>query len=417
MESNGHIQRERDQRAVVLFVDDDPLVLQGLRRQLRPLRRTLELLFATSGEEALAVMDEAKVDVLVADLRMPGMDGASLLEVVKERHPATMRVVLSGQASEEATMRVLRTAHQFLDKPCDVRQLYAVLQRAIFVKKLMNSPRLQALVAGMESIPSLPEIYTRIQELLEDPDCSVEEVARLVGQDVAMSAKLLQLVNSAFFGHYRPVETPEKAVHLLGLETVKALVLSIHLFSQLELDPSYPLSIRAVWRHSLWVGSTAKHLCHAEGLDEAKADCAFLAGLLHDVGKAILAANLPEDHLRAIEMARKEGELYRAEQRVFGAGHPEVGAYLLGLWGLPGPAVEVVAYHHRPHCYPATSFDPFTAVYVANILDHQLGATPGQPGASTQLDMAYLERIGCDERVGRWTETAREFLPEDRDEG
>ncbi len=407
------------EKRCVLFVDDDRLVLEGLKRQMRPLRKRFRLLFANSGEEALSILAEEEVDVIVTDLRMPGMDGASLLEEVKERYPGTMRVVLTGQASQEATMRVLKAAHQFLDKPCEAKRLYAVLDRALFIKRLMNHPPLEALVGGMETLPSLPESYARIERLLEDPESSVDDVAEVVAQDVAISAKLLQLVNSAFFGHFQQVDSPQKAVHLLGLETVKSLVLSLHLFSQLNRGEDLPISVEGVWEHSLWVAATAKGLTLAEGLGETEADCAFLAGLLHDVGKVILAINLPERYRESVSGVPPFGDgLYQAEREGFGVGHPEVGAYLMGLWGLPGPVIEAIAYHHRPERYPADSFDSFTAVYAANILDHELGVSALSNGMSTSFNMEYLQRIGCDTRLETWRNMVRRAREEgDHEEG
>jgi len=392
----------------VLFVDDDQMVLDGLRRMMRPLRKALDMKFALGGQEALKLMENEEFDVIVSDMRMPGMDGASLLEEVKKRYPGTMRVVLTGQASEDATMKVVKAAHQFLDKPCEPERLKEVLQRALFIKRLMTHPALERLVAGLESLPSLPEIYTEIQRLLEDPESSVDDVAELVAKDVAMSAKILQLVNSAFFGHFQKVETPQKAVHLLGLETLKALVLSLHVFSQFSDHERLPFSIEALWKHSLSVAALAKVLALKENLSEMEVDNAFLGGLLHDIGKLVLAANMPDEYRQAMEHADKEGmELFQAEVDFFKAGHPEVGAYLMGLWGLPGPVVEAIAYHHRPDRYPSQRFDSFSAVYAANVLDYEDKSDFSMAGSIPQFDVEYLRRIGCDRKVEIWRDLIR----------
>ena len=391
----------------ILFVDDEKRVLDGLRRMLRPLRKCLDMYFVESGREALELMAETKMDIIISDMRMPGMDGAELLTQVQKRFPETVRIVLTGQSSVEATMRTIGIAHQFLDKPCEPERLRDVIQRALFIKRLMSHSAIEKIVAGIGTLPSLPSVYAEIQEKLSDPESSVEEVARCIEKDVAMCAKILQLVNSAFFGHFKPVESPAKAVHLLGLETVKALVLSLHIFTQYQGNGGLPFSIEALWRHSLCVGNLAKKIAAYETNNQKLMDEAFLAGLLHDIGKLILATGLPDKYQKVIEILEQEDiELYEAESRVFKAGHAEIGGYLLGLWGLPGSIVETIIYHHHQDRYPSNEFDIMTAVSAANVFDHEM--SPDHPiGANPAVDLVYLERIGCSQKLEKWREICR----------
>ncbi len=380
----------------IIFVDDEKRVLDGLRRMLRPLRKKLNMYFAESGKEALELMVRQECDIIISDMRMPGMNGAELLARVKDEYPATMRIILTGQASEDSTMRTVGVAHQFLDKPCEPERLKNVITRALFIKKLMGFPALEKLVSGMGTLPSLPDVYAEMQAKLSDPESSLDEIAACVERDVAMCAKMLQLVNSAFFGHFSNVDSPAKAVQLLGLETIKALVLSLHIFQEYE-GEKLPFSIKELWDHSLKVGELAKKIAHHETGDEKIMNASFMAGMLHDIGKLVLAAGLPVRYREAMENANENGQpLWQAETGQFKVSHAEVGGYLMGLWGLPGPVVEPIAYHHRPEKYPGEKFDSLTAVSVADFLLHEQDETP------PEFDMTNLSRIGSVEKLSDW---------------
>ncbi len=316
----------------ILFVDDEPNVLGGLRRMLYPLRGEWETAFASSGPDALAKLAESPFDVVVSDMRMPGMDGAQLLTEVMQRYPQVVRIVLSGQSDKEMILRSVGPAHQYLAKPCDAETLKQTIARACVLRDLLADERLKQLVTKVSSLPSLPTVYARMVEALQSPDASIQTVSRIVAEDVGMTAKILQLVNSAFFGLRRHVSSPSEAAVFLGLETIKALVLSIHVFSQFQGASVPGFSLEGLWKHSLAVGAGAKRLAAEENQDRRDVDHALMAGLLHDAGKLVLAANLPEQYAEALARAAdSQGPPWQAERDVVGAGHAEVGAYLLGL--------------------------------------------------------------------------------------
>ena len=404
---------DKPQKKNIIFVDDEKRVLDGLGRMLRPLRKKLNMYFAESGIDALDIMSEKEFDIIVSDMRMPGMDGADLLARVKEHYPATMRIILTGQASEDSTMRTVGVAHQFLDKPCEPERLKNVIARALFIKKLLTFPALEKLVAGIGTLPSLPEVYAEMQEKLADPESSIDDVASCIKKDVAMCAKILQLVNSAFFGHFSEVKNPAKAVHLLGLETIRALVLSLHIFQGYE-GRKLPFSIEDLWEHSLRVADLARKIAQHESSDEKIMDSSFMAGMLHDIGKLILAAGFSDRYSMAIKIAQEEEIAHwQAETKTFRVSHAEVGAYLMGLWGLPGPVVEPIAYHHRPEKYPSEGFDALTAVSVANFMIHEHDNEAEAHAVS--LNMEHLMRIDCIDKLPEWRRIYQENM-EDSDE-
>jgi DNA-binding NtrC family response regulator len=195
----------------VLFVDDDQNVLDGLKRTLHAMRGEWQMAFSTSGPEALRKLDESAFDVIVTDMRMPGMSGAELLAEVVQRHPNVVRIVLSGTVEHDLVLRSATTAHQYLVKPCDAATLRSTLNAALRIRAMLASPKLRTIVSRMTSLPSLPSMYSKLVESLNNSEISSRELGEIIAQDVGMTAKILQLANSAFFGLYRYIASPSEA--------------------------------------------------------------------------------------------------------------------------------------------------------------------------------------------------------------
>jgi HD-like signal output (HDOD) protein len=351
----------------ILFVDDEPNILQGLKRMLRSQRHEWDMTFVESGKQALEVLEHAQFEAVVSDMRMPGMDGAELLNKVKDLYPKMIRFVLSGHSDQELVMRSVGPSHQYLAKPCEPDLLKDKLSAAFTLHTLLRSDEIRTIVAGMTSLPSLPHIYREVVEELQSDDVSIMAVGKLIEQDPGMATKVLQLVNSAYFGIGRQLTSPAEAANFIGLDILKSLVLSEGVFSQFDPAVIEALSLDAVKSKSLLIAQSARQIAKSENADEILCDQAFLAGLLHDMGSLVLAANLPDDYLRACKIAEQDGiDIWDAEQQVFGTSHAEVAAYLLGLWGIDDDVVAAVAYHHKPEHYHAAQFSALTAVYVAS---------------------------------------------------
>ena len=314
----------------VLFVDDDPQLLQGLRRSLYSQRATWEMHFLQSGAEALKLLSAEPFDVIVSDMRMPEMDGAILLEEVRRRHPDMVRIALSGHCDQELIMRAAGPAHQYLAKPCDLETLKSAVTRASALRTLTGDKDLQKLVAGLTYVPSLSHFHRKLMSELESPAASVERIAEIISRDIGMTAKVLQLVNSEFFGFSQKMATVHEAVYFLGLETLRPLVLSLGVFSDIAAQARDDGAARRLWNHSLVTAILARQISNSEPEGRGFAAEAFTGGLLHDIGKVVLALNMPERHAAAYAAARRqECELAAAERAEFGASHCEVGAYLL----------------------------------------------------------------------------------------
>lgn len=387
----------------IVFVDDEPNILDGLRRMLRSLRTEYDMYFAGSGREALELMAQDRFDVVISDMRMPGMDGAQLLETIQKHHPHTIRIMLTGQADEASVLRTVGVVHQFLAKPCDPEMLKAILMQTSALQDILSDGRMKDLISQVGTLPSLPTMYAKLQKAIAAPDVDFAEVVAIIEQDIAMSAKVMQLVNSAFFGIYKKVESPGRAVALLGLDTIKTLVLGIEIFSQVKI-PKEILSIDMLWSHSLTVGKIAKAIAGRETEDKDIINNAFLAGILHDIGKLVIVTQLPEQYRQAIDLAHEQNiPLSDAEQEVFGVRQGVVGAYLIGLWGFSRQVVEAIGFNHALDKYPANSFTPALAVHIANVLYYR--NRPDEiVGRGQSLHMQVVERLGLQDKIEDWVQ-------------
>ncbi len=366
--------------------------------------------FVTSPKEALEMLATRSFDVIVSDMRMPGVDGATLLAEARARYPGMARVVLSGQTEHKDAIRAVGTAHRFLAKPCDPAALRQTLEGVCALRDRLRDPDLRAAITGLERLPSLPENYLALAREARSADVTPGSFAAIIGRDPAMSAKVLQLVNSAFFGLPHAGIDVERAVALLGVEIIDSLLLSHAAFDMFEQSQS-GIDMSAFWRESLLVARAARLIAECEKASRPVCHTAYESGLLHDIGHLVLATVAPEEFARARESAATNGEpIHEAEQRVIGCDHGIVGAYLLDLWGLPGWVVEAVGYHHRPALVTETDrFSPLVAVHAANALVPVSGAAAAEEG---HLDLAWLGKRGLVEHVAAWRERIADMCAE-----
>ena len=394
----------------VLFVDDEINVLDGLRRMLRGKREEWDMEFAASGEDALKIMEGRHFDVVVTDMRMPGMLGYQLLETIMERSPDTIRFILSGHADQDLICKALGSTHQYMSKPCETEVLVNAIDRAFAIRDILRKDSLKKLVAQIQTIPSLPDLYLQVVQEMKSPNASIQRVGQIISKDIGMSAKILQLVNSAFFGLRRRVADPVQAASLLGLDVLKSVVLMAQVFIQMGPVGPKGWSLEALWGHSLLVARCAQAIALQTQAEKKALDDAFMAGLFHDLGKLVLAANLPDTYAEArARIGVETADPLEAEREAFGATHAEVGAYLLGLWGFSDTILEAAAFHHRPGDGVGRHFSSLAAVHVANVAANELG--PVHLGApKTAVDVGYLEQIGHAESLPGWAAACKAII-------
>ncbi|HET9655294.1 MAG TPA: HDOD domain-containing protein [Kineosporiaceae bacterium] len=379
--------------ATVLFVDDEPWIVSGLGRVLHQAHPGWRALFATSGDEALSLLADTRVDVIVVDMRMPGMNGIELLAAVQSYHPEVARLVLSGYADRDLLIASAGPAQQFLPKPIDADSLIAAVNRVLRLNNLVDDPALRDRLGGVSALPKPPEVYRRITEITEDPDYELDDVIDVISSDLATTAEVLRLVNSAYFGLLTRVDSVAQAVGLLGVQIVQALAVADSVFRTGPVTPP-GLDAAELTRHGLAVATTARRIAQSEEWPDDAVSHMFIAGLLHQIGLPVLAAAHPERWQAVRGLAPTdlwaEDDLWAGH---FGCSVTQASAFLLGLWEFPDGVVHAVADQPAgPNASPAAHL----LTYARHCVREPVTDFPAPSDG-------YLDRA----RLGRWQCVAR----------
>jgi HD-like signal output (HDOD) protein len=374
----------------ILFVDDDPSILAGLQNLLYKDRKRWEMVFALGGKLGLDEIRKAPFDVVVSDMRMPDVDGAMLLGVIKDERPATVRIMLSGHADREAIVRLLPSLHQLLIKPCSAATLRAVIERSVDGADVDRDAKIREIVGGVDKLPTPPDVFFDLSRLLQSATASVSDVAKVVTRDPALSAKVLQLVNCSYFGAGQVTTSIHQAVTLLGTEQLRYIALTASVFSAPQTKTGLMFSLEDMQQTSMRAAILARAFS-----DPAHRDEAFASTLLHHVGHVVLALCRGAEFKLFSERVKRGENVLDVELDLFGVTHADVGARLLAIWGLPTAIVDVVQFHHDPGSAPESGRRLASMVHVADAMVHQ-------PRSSTEIDMASLERAGCADLVAGW---------------
>jgi len=390
----------------MLFVDDEPAVLNVLKMGMRPMAAEWDMHFADSGKKALALIEAQPFDVVISDMRMPDMNGTQLLNHALQRNPQTVRIILSGYSDLRDVISCVGLAHQFLHKPCSLVDLRDSLKRITSLNRQLHHDGLLTLTAQLTNVPSIPGQYLEMLDALQSPTSSAQRIADIASQDPALSAKLLQLSNSAFFGFNRTFSSVDEAVQFLGVGVIQSLALAVPLFSAFDRNKCPTFPVDQVWNHSVQTGMLARRFINEYLEDPPLAEQAFAAGVLHDIGQIILASGIPETYTAILADAQARSEpLCQAERRSLQTTHAEIGGYLLALWGLPFSLVDAVAYHHEPQKSQVTEFGLTGVIHIVNALQHEQAAHPGiVPDA---VDLEYIHSIGMAGHLEKWRNDLR----------
>jgi len=388
-------------KAKVVFVDDEHNILNGIRRSLRGMREHWDMEFFTSGREALAGLSKAPAHVVVSDMRMPEMDGAEFLSHVKKRWPQTVRIILSGFSSEETVLRTIGNSHRYLAKPCENEVLIDTIKHALGMRKILSDEALTRIINKIDNIPILPKHLIDIIELVNHEHASTREIGALVSQDVALSAQLLKLTNSAYFGLPVTVTDPQKAVAMLGFETVKTVVMLTAANTQLNVPARTEADVHRINVRSLQIAQMASQIASAYEVSKTECEEISCIGALMHVGSLVLVSQFPDDFARVVEIIEQEGcDVSTAERRVFGTDHGAVGAYLLGVWGFNDNIVDPILHHHHPS-QSAMSDPVLICTHVAQYLGKRIENNAPEV-CEGLLDAEFVAQVGIRSKLDQW---------------
>ena len=399
---------EQENKNRILFVDDEKRILNGLKRLLYHENDRWELEFVTSGREALKRMQEKRMDLVVTDIHMPDIDGIDLLRKIKRDHPTVLRIGLSGTADKNLNLSALHLVHQYLPKPCKKETIVSTLERSLALKNIMEADRVKEIISQINTLPSLPSMYYEIIDKVNSEKSSIREIGKIVSRDISMSTKVLQLINSAYFGLRNEVTDPIKACVYLGLDNIKSLVLTVKIFDKFKESDVNQYYIDTLWNHGLKVAKCSQKIAQENNMSPDEIKNFWTAGLLHDIGKLVIAVNFPHEFQKIRAMVADDHSLLAAENRILGSNHGEIGAYLMGLWGLPTPLISTCAFHHYPEKYSAKNINPVNVIHFANAMVHQNGQSGQMLARKGELNQEYFQKLGIDHHLERWEKLCQE---------
>jgi len=391
-----------------LFVDDERSLLDGLRRSLHRKADDFELHFVESGEKALELMDKQPFEVLISDMRMPGMNGVQLLTAVKEKFPQTVRFVLSGFSDRKMILDSVGLTHQFFTKPCDPEHLIHAIQFSTSLYTHLNCANVQKVICDIKTLPTPPLTYTKMTEELNKEDPSIEKLSELVMMDSAISARVLQMVNSAFFGIGRPVADLCQATMFLGIENLRSLVLILGISKESFAGLERYFDINLYTDHSIAVGTLAQLIASEIGWSRNDSQGAFTAGLLHDMGKLVMATHFRELYCKPEEFSMKTPDtelIQELEDSLFGINHAQIGAALLALWGIPPKIINAIAFHHKPQDDTIQGISLSSIIHIANAIVYQkhLGSKVSDEISKTHLlNSEFIRSVGLESKIAEW---------------
>jgi HD-like signal output (HDOD) protein len=387
-------------KRTLYVVDDQAPVMETAVLVLRRADRDWEVAGFQDPLEALAAVKAKAPDLVLTDQLMPGMQGSQLLEQVRVLSPKTIRMIMSGYVAL-STLELITSAHQYIAKPFDTAGLRALVKRSFAAQERIVDPGLQTVVTGLRSIPSLPQVHHSLLRELEDDRTASGAIAGVIAKDPGLSLKVLHLANSPLFGRGSLVSSPVEAVLCLGTDMIAAIVLSQSLFRHYETLKRPDLDLPRVWTHSWETARLAQHLCREMRLPAKSGEEAFLAGLMHEIGRFLIIDNFPDPFKAACDAARKTGSPLAARLReALQASPSQVGAYVLELWGMPGAVVDAVGALDNPQEDPANRFALRAALYIADHIAH--GKFPPDSFPPEEWKTDYLKAIGCEDQIPVW---------------
>lgn len=356
----------------ILFVDDNLMVLDIYRKVFSRKGEEWQCFYANDAISAIDILDFSAIDIIITDLDMPMYNGAQLLNLVREKHPGVTRIIFSGSRSVKQNMTTVNCAHRFVAKPNTIGDIERMIERIYYLNRQLVDARTRAVINGIDRIPALPSVYLELLEEFSASDFSLKRVGELISSDIGLTIEILKMVNSAYFGLNQPVSSAQQAVNLLGGDIVKGLILTAHI-SRSFTKEEQAFSVESWENHSLLCGIFCQAIAKFENKSQQDQETAFVSGILHDVGRIILATSFPEKYRKVLTIAESTHQyLQDVEKDVLKATHSAVGAYLLGLWGLPDQIVELVGVHHNPSAYIGEDKSMALILHAADILTYEL---------------------------------------------
>lgn len=390
-------------KKTILFVDDEQQVLDGIRRMLYSKANEWQMTFVNSGKTALECLKNQAFDLVIADMRMPEMTGAELLQQIKEHYPNTARYILSGNSNQDMIMSNTAPADHFLAKPCQTEDLINAIYQGLKLEKRFDSQKTKSIVSNLTYLPRTPAIYTEFINVFSNPLGTPSTLADLLSNKTIMAEQILQILNSSFFEFHPPYTRLHQGARYLLHAGIQGITLMSEFFSDFSAQEKANFNLLNIYQHSVLTGLMAGKILETMTEDPMLIDRAIIAGMLHDIGITLLIRHDPVRYQKVLAgKPKNEGTLTHLENLHFGCQHAEIGSHLIYLWDLAPSIIDAITYHHSPRFSASKTISPLTGVHIANALDLAFSDSKNNFVTQPELDPAYLSSVGLPPFDTRW---------------
>ncbi len=372
----------------ILFIISDEDIIKEIVKNIVPLQNEFDVFFAETAERALQILANNKIDIVFSSPNIIMSTGSNVLNEIKRLFPEVTRFALVSSLDNQQAVQISPLVHQFIYPPYTTENFKDRIEKTLNFQKILKNDKIEELIKNTTNLPSLPEIYIQIEQEVAKPDFSINKIANLIAKDINLTAKILQIVNSAYFGLQREISSINFALTYLGVNIIKSLIFYIHLFSNFKVTSENKKYLERFWQHSLVVASNSFHLANKNLKEKFEIDSAYTAGVLHDVGKFVLLNTYTYPQNVILLAEQKTFDNLEAEYEIYECSHAEIGAYLLGLWGFPPQIVEAVAYHHQPSSMNKNQLNLATIIHLADFLFYV-----------PKLDVSHIKEIGFEKEI------------------
>ena len=315
----------------ILFVDSDTSALHCLSDWFNQHRPQWQILTATGFDSAIELSANTELACVVSDLVLADNSGVELLRHMTHKQPKAIRIGFSAEDNAELTLESLHIAHRFISKPEKAERVCEAIERSLALHQLLSDSQLTSLIATMNTLPVLPEVYDRLMLELASENFSIENVSRIIESDISLTATLLRIVNSPYYGMVTHVQSPAHAVNLLGVELIKNILLTDSIASQLKQTMSDTTRINELNAQAGIRGVLANRFSRLAKLEKRQIDHCQMAAMLSNFGELVLHANM-----------------IPPESTTDSSHNPDlVGSCILALWSLPDAIIEAVLHQNK----------------------------------------------------------------------
>ena len=372
----------------ILFVDDEKAILNSIRREF--FDSPYEVFIASSGKEALEILNKNQIDLVVSDMRMPEMDGYELLKRVKSIHPSIIRLILSGFTDEKTVFKSIynNLAKLFITKPWKKDDFRRAIDEVFKTEELLQNNKSLKQIKDIGKLPTIPAVLKEISDVIENDDHNIEKIVKLIEEDITLSSEVLRIINSAFYG----IKTAsiKTAVLSLGLVNLKAIIATAEVFKS-ENDF---YNKKQIWEHSNITNKILIEL-YDKILNKKLPDYYSTAGLLHDIGKVAFFKIYDKEYDEIYKLAEGKSleEINQLEKEKFNIDHEELGGYLLQWWDIPYAIVESALYHHNPMLSSEANRELVSMIHIADYYSWKMIDNDFKP----KLNMSVMEKYNVRE--------------------